>query len=423
VVTTPTAPTELRATKLIGGGRALAHADGFTWMIRGGLPGEWLRVQPTRHRARIIEAEVLEVLTDAHPARLDQSCPHADVCGGCDWPQVDPLIGADLKALVAREAAARFPEIAARVRDAPITDSPPAYRLRSRLHWDPKAGILGFYGHRSWQVSPITHCRIISPSLADRLPRLAAVLAEHCSAPVDVEIIEGDDTAVAALRPARGGPRSISARCVPPVNAGLDLDGFHRLTGSSRVLQGWGPEEVQIDLPIPLQVPIGSFFQGNRHLVPWLFQRVATLVEPGDEPVIDLHGGVGFLAAAARWIGRRELTIIEVHEPSARAARRNLPGSRVVASSAEAFIEKHRDLPEHAVVITDPPRSGMTKGLRRRLVRWRPQRVVMLGCDPATWSRDTADFMEHGYALTHLELIDLFPFTHHVEILAVLESG
>ncbi len=156
--------------------------------------------------------------------------------------------------------------------------------------------------------------------------------------------------------------------------------------------------------------------------MPWLFRRVASLIGPGDEPVFDLHGGVGFLAAAARWAGRRDLTLVEIHEPSAIAARRNLTDAEVVATSAEAFMEGHPELPSRAVAITDPPRSGMTKDLRRELVRWRPERIVMLGCDPATWSRDTAVLMEHGYVLNHLELVDLFPFTHHVEILAVLET-
>lgn len=278
MVTRSTEPTELRVAKLIGGGRGLAHADGATWMIRGGLPGEWLRVQPTRHRARIVEADVLEVLADPHPARLDQTCPHADLCGGCDWPQVDPLPGADLKVLVAAEAAARFPEIAARVLDAPVTTSPAAYRLRSRLHWDPRARVLGFYGPRTWQVSPITHCRIISPTLALELPRLTADLIDRCPAPVDLEVVEGKDSAVAAIGPARGGPKTIDESWVPPAERCPSLDGFHRLTKSSQILPGWGREAVVMDLPVPLEVPIGSFFQGNRHLVSWLFQRVATPV-------------------------------------------------------------------------------------------------------------------------------------------------
>jgi tRNA/tmRNA/rRNA uracil-C5-methylase (TrmA/RlmC/RlmD family) len=45
----------------------------------------------------------------------------------------------------------------------------------------------------------------------------------------------------------------------------------------------------------------------------------------------------------------------------------------------------------------------------------------MLGCDPATWARDAASLCDHGYRIAALELFDLFPSTHHVEILALLE--
>jgi 23S rRNA (uracil1939-C5)-methyltransferase len=414
---------EIRAVKLIGGGRALAHADGATWMIRGGLPGEWLRVSPSRRRARIIEADVIEVLDDRHPARLEVSCPHARDCGGCDWPEVDPRRGADLKIAVAAEAAGRFPEIADRIRAASITDSPSGYRLRSRLHWDPSTRVLGFYGPRSWRVSSISHCGIISPTLAAALPSLSENLINHSLMPVDLEILEGIGATVAALRPGRGGPKSIPERCVPPAAECPGIDGFHRLTKSSLILPGWGLEQVSMDLPVPLEVPIGSFFQGNRHLVPWLFERVAGLVGPGDEPVVDLHAGVGFLAAAARWAGHEDLTVVEPHRPGAAAAQRNLPDARVVASSAEDFLERNRDLAPGAIAITDPPRTGLTAELRRRLIDWRPHRLLMLGCDPATWSRDAADLIDHGYVLSQIELVDLFPFTHHVEVLAVLESG
>ena len=418
-----TGSTEIRAIKLIGGGRALAHSDGATWMIRGGLPGEWLRVAQSRRRARIIEADVIEVLSDRHPARLEISCPHAKDCGGCDWPEVDPRMGADLKIAVAAEAAGRFPEIADRIRGASITDSPSGYRLRSRLHWDPLTRVLGFYGPRSWRVSPISRCSIISPTLAAALPSLTENLINHSLMPVDLEILEGSNATVAALRPGRGGPKSIPERCVPPAAECPGIDGFHRLTKSSRILPGWGLEHVSMDLPVRLEVPIGSFFQGNRHLVPWLFERVAGLVGPGDEPVVDLHAGVGFLAAAARWAGHEDLTVVEPHQPGATAAQRNLPDARVVASSAEAFLEQNGDLAQETLAITDPPRTGLTPELRRRLIDWRPRRLLMLGCDPATWSRDAAEFIDHGYVLSHLELVDLFPFTHHVEILAVLESG
>jgi tRNA/tmRNA/rRNA uracil-C5-methylase (TrmA/RlmC/RlmD family) len=191
---------------------------------------------------------------------------------------------------------------------------------------------------------------------------------------------------------------------------------------SSGILEGWGRDRVHIDLPIPLMVPIGSFFQANRHLVQGLFLQVMELVGPGTEQVYDLHGGVGFLAAAARTAGRQLLTLVEPHEAGAEAALINLPGAQIVNDTAEAFIGSAVDLEPEATVITDPPRAGMSSELRRQLLTWRPHRLLTIGCDPATWSRDAAFFLDNGYSLLSLELVDLFPLTHHVEVLALLET-
>jgi tRNA/tmRNA/rRNA uracil-C5-methylase (TrmA/RlmC/RlmD family) len=185
---------------------------------------------------------------------------------------------------------------------------------------------------------------------------------------------------------------------------------------------GWGATEVRIALPIPLIVPIGSFFQGNRFLIDPLFRRVAELIGGDPTPVFDLHAGVGFLAAAARFAAERDLTLVEPYREAAMAAGRNLPGAQVVVNTAEAFVTDAGDLPVDSLVITDPPRAGLSKDLRVRLARWKPQRILMLGCDPATWARDAGFLSDHGYRPEVVEIFDLFPSTHHVEILALLES-
>jgi 23S rRNA (uracil1939-C5)-methyltransferase len=412
----------LRAVKLVGGGVALSHADGITWMVRGALPGELVRARPDRFRARVVEATTLELVADPHPARLADGCPHAPACGGCDWPHVDNDGGARLKAEVAAEASGPVSILAERLRAAPVTASPGAYRLRCRLHWDPAVGRLGFFGSRSREVIAIPDCRIITRTLSARLADVTAALASRCPAPVDLEWLEGDDGVVAALRPAPGNGSLPEAGWMLPRNAIPDLAGCHRLTARGRLLDGWGLDRVHMALPISLEVPIGSFFQGNRHLIHWLFLRLAELIGQGDEPVFDLHGGVGFIAAAARHGGRIGLTVVEPHPPAAAAARRNLSHARIVTATAERFVGGATELPPRSLVVTDPPRTGMTTNLRNALVRWRPKRLIMLGCDPATWSRDAGSLIERGYHLTHLELVDLFPFTHHVEVLAVLED-
>ena len=425
------APTDEKvsivAEKLIGGGRAIAHHDGATWMVAGALPGEQVRAEATKRRAGIIEARTLEVLSEPHPARLRNPCPQTGVCGGCDWPHVDPEAGADLKAAAAAEAARAFPDLAARIASAPTHRSKDSYRLRARLHWDGGQKRLGFYEHRSRKVAGLDSCRILSPRLMRALPRLTEALSSRCTEHIDLEWLEGTESndTVAALRQAKGGAKTYDPAWVP----GRDemesvVSGFHALPKEGRPHSGWGATEVRIELPIPLNVPIGSFFQGNRHLIGPLFRRVAELVGSDAAPVFDLHAGVGYLAAAARVAGERELTLVEPHRDAALAAGRNLPGARViVGATAEAFVADAGDLPPEALVMTDPPRTGLSKALRSHLAQWQPQRILMLGCDPATWARDAGFLSEHGYQPTVIEIFDLFPSTHHLEILALMERA
>lgn len=418
-------PVSLEAGKMIGGGRAIAHHEGSTWMIEGALPGERVRALPIRRRAGIVEAKTMTVESTAHPARLAQPCPNANLCGGCDWPHVDPSGGARLKAAAAAEAARAFPELAELIASAPIRTSGDGYRLRARLHWDPERRRLGFYEQRSRKVSSIDSCRVLTPACMRSLPLLTSALAESCPVSVDLEWLEGTAAgdAVVALRPAKGGPAPIEPAWLPAEEKLCStVSGCHSLRRSGERHTGWGASEVVIELPIPLSVPIGAFFQGNRHLVLPLFERVAELVGGAPSPVYDLHAGVGYLAAAARFAGDRPLTLVEPNSTAAHAAHRNLPGSEVViGSTAEEFVAGKRALEREAVVITDPPRTGLSRALRTRLGDWRPRSILMLGCDPATWSRDAGWLTARGYRPHVVELFDLFPSTHHVEILALLE--
>lgn len=416
---------EVDVLDVVGGGRGLARVGRDVWLVAGALPGERVEAVVERRRAGVIEARCVRSAGTPHPARLDHPCPRSDVCGGCDWSHVDAERGAQLKNAVAAGAARTHPEAAARLAAAPVRQSSASYRLRARLHWDPGRGRLGFYATRSRAVADITDCRVVSPRLADAVRPIAEALAASCPGTVDVEWMEDlrGTAAVAAIRPARPGSRRLEASWVPtPQTLGGVVDGFHVLDRTGRPSGGWGRTSVHMYLPWVLEVPIGAFFQGNRHLVPWLFARVAACVGADPRPVFDLHAGVGFLAAAARWASDRPLTLVEPNRVAAEAALRNLPRATVhVGRTAEEWATTVDSLPRDACVLLDPPRSGCSPELRRAIVDRGARTVVMLSCDPATWARDVRFFTEHGFALRDVELVDLFPHTHHVEVLSVLE--
>ena len=420
---TASATATLRVESLAGGGRGVAHHGGETWLVAGALPGETVEAEVERRRRGVVEATCRRVVGAGHPARLRYGCPLAPSCGGCDWSHVAAEAG-ELKREVAAGAARGAPAIAERLLQAPVTTSPGSYRLRARLHWDPASRHLGFYAPRTHRVEKIGGCRVISPRLEAALEPLSASLADTGAGRVDLEWLEDLDgrCAMAAVRPA-GGRHFVPRAWLPGEErlAGV-VEGLQLLSPGGRVTAGWGEARITMALPIPLEVPVGAFFQGNRHLVRWLFDRIGEACGIDPLPAWDLFAGVGFMAAGAAARADRALCLVEPYRPAARAACHNLPTARIaVGRTAEAFLARHRQLPRRSLVLVDPPRAGMSAELRHRLAGWRPERIVGLSCDPATWARDTDQLLRRGFELLHVELVDLFPHTHHVELLSILE--
>ncbi|MGD1146407.1 MAG: TRAM domain-containing protein [Thermoanaerobaculaceae bacterium] len=395
---------------IAGGGRGFARSDGRVWFVAGTLPGEIVEVEIERERAGIVETRAVRIVAQDRSRETDP-CPVAGICGGCDMAHVRRDAVADVLRAVASGALRHAPaSLGEAVREAAVEVSPPAWRLRARLHWDASRRVLGFRGPRSHGVVAISPCRVVSPLLLETLPEAAAALAASSAGDGELEWIE-DLEGSSAVAGWHGGP-------VPPAPVGR-LAGFHPLANGGCVdTGGWGAEGVVMLLPIPLRVPVGAFFQGNRHLVPRLFARVAQLVE-GERParVVDLYGGVGFFGAAAAHIGVAAVTVVEASACAAAAARDNLPGARVVEAPAEVFLCDPGPA-GGSLAVVDPPRTGLSRSAAEGLLRWRPESVVLLSCDAARFGRDGGRLLGAGYTLVSTGLWDLFGGSHHVEVLA-----
>jgi 23S rRNA (uracil1939-C5)-methyltransferase len=394
-----------------GGGRGVARVGRKVWFVSGALPGEVVEAEVERERAGVGEARVTAVLKPS-PWREADPCPVAGACGGCDLSHVRRGVIADALREVACGALRHAPpELADAARKAPVVVSEMGWRLRARLHWEARTQTLGFRGPRSHRTADISPCRVISRLLLDGLPRMSRALAAAGLPDGDVEWLEnlGPSAAVAGWR-GPGTPPEVSVR---------GLAGWHPIgEGGALLSGGWGATGVTMDLPIQLRVPVGSFFQANRHLVPKLFARVGELVRAhGHARVVDLYAGVGFFAAAARRAGASAITAIEGSRVAAEAAAINLPGALVLALSAEGYLEDP-GVGRGTLAIIDPPRAGLTAAATAGLVRWLPEGIVLLSCDAAHFGRDAAQLLAFGYKLASLELWDLFAGSHHVEILA-----
>lgn len=132
----------------------------------------------------------------------------------------------------------------------------------------------------------------------------------------------------------------------------------------------------------------------------------------------DLYGGVGlFVPALASALG--DGAVIHSVDYSTSARNQEFDGHRVEWHNT--LVEKAiGSLPAPRVVVLDPPRTGAGDEVVAGVAKQNPERVIHVGCDPATFSRDVAAWGEAGYRLTRLAVLNAFPGTHHFEVMAQL---
>lgn len=399
---------ELEITGLAFGGRGLARKGKEVFLVAGALPGERVRVEVSGRRRGVLEAAVQEVLSPS-PWRDPSPCPLAGgICGGCDFAHVAAAFREQAYKASLLGALRGAPQaLGEAVAAAQFFPSPWHYRLRGHLHWKPPRH-LGFFAPRSHRVVGLEPCRVLSRPLVELLPVWAEALGRAGLPAGNLEFLE-DLEARQRLLFFRGG----SPPPLPPLPG---VEGFWAPGG-----RGWGLRHLQLALPKALKVPVGAFLQGNRHLLPELWSMVCQLVKDSRaKKVADLYGGVGFFAAAAEAGGASHLEVVELARLSAQAAKENLPSARVWCTSAEEAVGQGV-LQGKDLVILDPPRGGLSPGVREALLGASAPLLLYVSCDPPCLARDVSHLVGAGYQVIWARLFDLFAGTHHVELAVLLQ--
>jgi tRNA/tmRNA/rRNA uracil-C5-methylase (TrmA/RlmC/RlmD family) len=172
-----------------------------------------------------------------------------------------------------------------------------------------------------------------------------------------------------------------------------------------------------------LEVERAGFWQVHRGAPELLAGAVmdGAGVRPG-ERVLDLYCGVGLytLPLAEATGPQGHVLAVEGDRVAAAHAERNAasyPWVEVVRGPVDRVLARS-GLDGCDVVVLDPPREGARRPVVEAVAALRPRRVVHVACDPASLARDVALFAGAGYALDGLRAFDLFPMTHHVEVVA-----
>ena len=171
-----------------------------------------------------------------------------------------------------------------------------------------------------------------------------------------------------------------------------------------------------------------SFYQTNTKQSIRLYKTAKDFAGlTGSEVVYDLYTGTGtianFIADSARTVIGIEYIEEAVRDAVMNSDINNIKNTRFFAGDIksvlnEQFIASH-GRPD--VIITDPPRAGMQKEVVRAIISEGPEKIVYISCNPSTQARDI-EIMSECYRATKIQPVDMFPQTHHVENVILMEK-
>lgn len=357
------------------GGHWVARAQGRVIFVRQALAGEVVTVRITELAKRYARGDAVEVL-QASPHRVLPPCPVASACGGCDFQHVAVGHQRELKRQVVAEQLHRLAGLEFTGPVEPV--EPGAAGWRTRVRYVSDGAAWGLRRHRSHAVVP--------------LPEAGCLIA-------------ADGLKTPPVRPGPTGAEVLGVASLDGVAWGDSGVGAVRQRAAGR----------------EYTVAADGFWQVHPAAADTLAAAVLAALTPRTgETAFDLYCGVGLFAGALTDVGVR-VTGVEGSRDAVAHAGRNVPEADFVAGSVDRVL---RRLPRRVdLVVLDPPRRGAGRAVMAEVIGRRPRAIAYVACDPAALARDLATAAELGYGTRGVRAFDLFPQTHHVECVALLEPA
>ena len=178
---------------------------------------------------------------------------------------------------------------------------------------------------------------------------------------------------------------------------------------------------------LKFKITAKSFYQTNSEQAYELYKITRNFADlSGDEIVYDLYTGTGTIALFVSQLAKKVIGVEAVPEAII-AAKENAKRNKIRNTSFytgdmkkvfnDTFVSENGD-PD--VIITDPPRDGMHKDVVNQILKLGPKKIVYVSCNSATQC-DLA-LLDENYKITKSQAVDMFPNTHHVENVVLLEK-
>ena len=430
-------------------GEGIAKIDDFTIFIPSAIKGEKIKVLIVKVLSSYAYGKIIEII-EKSPNRVEVDCPTYKRCGGCDLRHINYEETLNMKQNAVQNLVNK--NLKTKIEVKPTWGMGNPYHYRNKLQFPvgvDKDGepVIGVFANRTHEIIPIETCLIqneksvqIAKYVLDcikkynisvynektqtGLVRHIIVKSSKCLDEYMVIIVINGDF----LPFEKDFATDLSYACheICSIFVSINKKNTNVILGNKNKLI-YGREYLEDYLgDFVFKISPLSFYQVNAVQAEAMYYYAveeAKITE--DDIVFDLYCGIGtislFMAKHAKKVYGVEIVKQAIQMAKENAKSNEMKNTEFIAGDTEFIltdlIKNKKIIPD--VVMVDPPRKGLDNTTISNILEIKPRRVVYISCNPASLVRDLAK-MEDVYEIKSIQPFDMFPFSHHVENVVVL---
>ena len=396
---------ELLIEKLDNQGRGICYYKGKITFVANALPGDIVKIKITKETKKYNEAEVKELVKKS-PQRVDSLCPYFGKCGGCDLLNMNYESSFVYKKEKLFSILLKYADVSSFIK---VIISSKKLEYRNKITLKVINGKYGYYESSSHNLIEIDNCLLAEKAINRFLKDIKYLNVKN-----------GEVT----IRSNYNNELLIWIKTKEKVKPYVEyLMKNHKIVGIVINEETYYGDNSFIEIINHqlFSVSYNSFFQVNRNVCSKLFKLINEYVSSGDI-VLDLYCGVGTLG-------------INVSSKASKVYSIEIVKNAIINATVNAKINKRnnilfmlgdvkKELPKIKdkinTIIVDPPRAGLDKSVVKTILNIKADKIIYTSCDPMTLARDIK-LLSGKYSLEFVNLLDMFPFTQHIESVCLLK--
>ncbi len=431
-------------------GKGIAHKDNMAVFVEKAIKGEIvdikiIKVLPKKNMAIGVISEIKK----KSPDRISPKCDYKN-CGGCQLHHISYKKELEFKKGVVEAALKRIGKVKVKVNDTIGAENIFHYRSKVSVPVGKVKGraVTGFYAVKSHDIIPVENC-IVQPSLNDSILKIIREWIDKYKISVydetkkegklkHIVIRNGNNEIMVVLVSKSKRVKEVKKlveilkkfnRKIVSVILNVNNSAGNKILGETNILL-YGKDSITANIAeIKFNIGPDTFFQINPAQTEVLYNKAMEVANVSkDDVVVDTYSGVGsltlFLAKKAKKVIGFEINKNSVEKSFENAKRNKIENVDFISGDVT------RNLPEWVnngnkcdILVLDPPRKGATTEFWDSVIKVNPEKIVYISCYPSTLARDLNYLKDFGYLPKETTPVDMFPKTHHIETVTLIEKN